>query len=217
MKIKNILFDLDGTLINSSRGIKYSLTKALSSVLPDFTIAQISTSLIGPPVPEMFKQIVGISDLNLIHNLTQEFRKSYDSEGWKKTDVYEGVIETLCQFSQFNITMFVVTNKPSKPTFKILERLQMLHFFEDIISPDTVTPPHTSKSAICQDILTKHQLNRQYAIVVGDSRDDANAAKSCGLTFIAATYGYGKVHESETSEQSCKISSFPELMSLIEN
>jgi phosphoglycolate phosphatase len=217
MKIKNIFFDLDGTLINSSRGIKYSMGQALSSVIPGFSVEQISTSLIGPPVPEMFRQIVGSHDANLIANLTREFRKSYDSEGWQKTNVYKGVIETLYQFYQFNITMFIVTNKPSKPTFKILHHLQMLQFFTEIVSPDTVTPPHPSKSAICEQILTGYQLDRQYAILVGDSCDDANAAKSCGLTFIAAAYGYGKVHESEIFEQSCKISSFPELMSLIKN
>jgi phosphoglycolate phosphatase len=63
--------------------------------------------------------------------------------------------------------------------------------------------------------LTKYQINQQSAILVGDSRDDAQAAKSCGLSFIAATYGYGKVHQSETSEQLCKIYSFPELIGLI--
>jgi len=217
MKIQNIFFDLDGTLINSSRGIKYSLTKALSSVLPDFDLDQISDSLIGPTIGEMFKQIIGSSDLALIDNLTQAYRKSYDNEGLEKTDIYEGVIETLCQFAHLNITMFVVTNKPSKPTFKILDRLQMLHFFADVASPDTVNPPYTSKSAMCQHILTKYQINQQSAILVGDSRDDAQAAKSCELSFIAATYGYGKVHESETSEELCKIYSFPELIGLIKH
>lgn len=217
MKIQNIFFDLDGTLINSSRGIKYSLTKALSSVLPDFALDQISTSLIGPPVAEMFKQMIGNAAPDLIDDLTREFRKSYDSEGWEKTDIYEGVVETLCQLSDFNITMFIVTNKPSHPTFKILDHLQMLHFFADVISPDTGTHPYSSKSAICQHILTKYQINQQSAILVGDSRDDAQAAKSCGLSFIAATYGYGKVHESETSEQLCKIYSFPELIGLIKH
>ena len=90
MKIKNIFFDLDGTLINSARGIKYSMAQALLSVIPEFTIGEISNSLIGPPVPEMFRQIVGIDDADLIEHLTQEFRKSYDNEGWQKTDVYEG-------------------------------------------------------------------------------------------------------------------------------
>jgi phosphoglycolate phosphatase len=113
--------------------------------------------------------------------------------------------------------MFIVTNKPSHPTFKILDHLQMLHFFADVISPDTGTHPYSSKSAICQHILTKYQINQQSAILVGDSRDDAQAAKSCGLSFIAATYGYGKVHESETSEQLCKIYSFPELIGLIKH
>lgn len=217
MKIQNIFFDLDGTLINSSRGIKYSITKSLASVLPDFTLDHISDSLIGPTIGEIFRQIIGSSDLALIDKLTQAYRNSYDNEGWEKTDIYEGVIETLCQFAQLNITMFIVTNKPGKPTFKILDHLNMLHFFADVASPDTVDPPYTSKSAICQHILTKYHVNREYTLLVGDSRDDAHAAKSCGLSFIAATYGYGKVHESETSEQLCKIYSFPELIGVLKS
>ena len=217
MKIKNIFFDLDGTLINSARGIKYSMLQALLSVIPEFTIGEISNSLIGPPVPEMFRQIVGIDDADLIEHLTQEFRKSYDNEGWQKTDVYEGVIQTLDQFYQFNIKMFIVTNKPSKPTFKILNYLEMLQFFADIVSPDTTIPAHLSKSAICQQILTDYQLDRQYAMLVGDSHDDAHAAQSCGLSFVAATYGYGKVQEAEAFEPFCEISSFSQLINLIEN
>ena len=193
------------------------MTKALSSVFPDFPLEPISNSLIGPPIGEMFKQIIGSSHLHLIDNLTREYRQSYDNEGWKKTDIYNGVRETLVQLVHLNVTMFVVTNKPSNPTFKILDDLQMLNFFEDIVSPDTVNPPHSSKSAMCQNLLTKYQLNQEYTILVGDSRDDAHAAKSCGFSFIAATYGYGRVHESETFEQLHKICSFPELIGLIKN
>ena len=217
MKIKSIFFDLDGTLINSSEGITYSIAKAISVVLPEFPLDKISASLIGPPVHEMFKQIFGSSDLDLIDNLTREFRKSYDSEGWKKTDLYQGVRETLIQLAGYNIRLFIVTNKPAKPAFRILDYFRVIHFFEDIVSPDTKDPPFTSKPAICQYVLIKHQLDEKHTILIGDSRDDAQAAKDCNLNFIAATYGYGKVYEYETLNHDCQISSFSELMKLIKN
>jgi phosphoglycolate phosphatase len=217
MEIQNILFDLDGTLINSSRGIKYSIEKAFSSVLPDFTFSEISTSLIGPPVSEMFKQMVGNSYLHLIDDLTQEFRNNYDSEGWKQTDIYAGVIETLVQLSLYNVKKFIVTNKPSQPTLRILDYFQMIDFFEEIVSPDTKNPSFTSKSAACQHLLTKYQLHEENTILIGDSRDDSYAAKTCGFTFVAALYGYGKVHEYEMLNQSFTISRFSDLMALIKN
>jgi phosphoglycolate phosphatase len=93
----------------------------------------------------------------------------------------------------------------------------MIDFFEEIVSPDTKNPSFTSKSAACQHLLTKYQLHEENTILIGDSRDDSHAAKTCGFTFVAALYGHGKVHEYEMLNQSFTISRFSDLMALIKN
>jgi phosphoglycolate phosphatase len=215
MRFKNIFLDLDGTVIDSFRGIEYSMMQALSLVCPEFDCKEIPRSTIGPPVSEMFKQIVGSSNLNLIDDLTREFRCSYDNEGWKQTDIYDGVIETLNQIHLHDIKIFIVTNKPQKPTLRILNYFQMLNLFTDVVSPDTQSPSLTPKSAACQYIVTKYQINHQQTMLVGDSYDDAHAADTCGFTFVAANYGYGNADEYQKSSQSHKISSFEKLISLV--
>jgi phosphoglycolate phosphatase len=215
MRFKNIFLDLDGTLINSYRGIEYSMIQSLSHVCPDLNCNKIPETIIGPPVSEMFKQIVGSSNLNLIDDLTREFRSSYDNEGWKRTDIYDSVLETLGQIHLQGIKIFIVTNKPQKPTLRILNYFQMLNFFTDVVSPDTLYPSLTPKSAACQYIMRKYQINHQQTMLVGDSYDDAHAADTCGFTFVAASYGYGKADEYQKLSQSYKVSSFEELISLI--
>jgi phosphoglycolate phosphatase-like HAD superfamily hydrolase len=87
--------------------------------------------------------------------------------------------------------MFVLTNKPETPTHKILANLRLHSLFIDILSPDSVTPHLSSKSAGAHLLVGKHSLIPEDTMLVGDSLDDLAAAQSAGFDFMEAAYGYG--------------------------
>jgi len=215
MSVENILFDLDGTLIDSSPGIEYSIINAVSAVIPQKNISGIH-HLIGPPVRQILKQALEDVANEILLEIENKFRISYDGGGWKKSKVYDGVHETLSQLSQWGVKSFVVTNKPVMPTRNILKYLQLDVYFDDVVALDYKVPPFTSKIEATSHILTQKGLNSGRTLFVGDSKDDAYAAMACGLRFVAVAYGYGRIDKQNGWPKWSIINKFPELLDILE-
>lgn len=193
MRIANILFDLDGTLVDSSPGIEYSAAAAITAVLPERALADLR-QLIGPPIRQMMAQALNIAESGVLDRLEHNFRVSYDGGGWRKTVAYPGVAQMLSELLQAGVKNFIVTNKPVAPTQRILRALNLRRYFADVASLNATEPAFASKTEAAAYLISKHELNPEATILVGDSMDDARAAQACGLRFGAAAYGYGELH-----------------------
>lgn len=207
MRYSTLLLDLDGTLIDSYCGIEWSLHNALKRVLPRCPRVPLR-ALIGPPLPEICRLYLEQHyhdelDLNqralaieaLVEKLVVVFREYYDAEGYARCEPYPGVIETLQQLHENGVRLFVVTNKPARPTALILERLQWHDYFHAVICPDCRIPNFAEKFESARHLLESFQLAPPETLLVGDSADDAQAASENGLDFAAVLYGYGAARE----------------------
>ena len=210
--IKNILFDFDGTLVDSLPGIEMSVKEAISSVMPGRKIGSLR-AFIGPPVEAVFSQVLGKINEESMAKLIAKFRESYDILGLKKTSAYCGVKKTLELLKEKGIRCFIVTNKPTYPTTCILENLALDDLFEDVVSRDSFNPPLTSKLEVSTSLMNKHRLASENTLFVGDSIDDAKSAKKLGLQFIAVDYGYGMVNKSNS--ELCSIERFSQILSFL--
>lgn len=192
MQANAIIFDLDGTLVDSLPGIEYSIRIALRQILPNREFADLRQR-IGPPIRTMFRQKFTDIDDETLDKLERTFRHSYDDAGWQKTLAYDGVTSTLARLAELGLKSFVVTNKPCISTRRILEHLQLTRFFTDIVTPDSKSPPFKSKSEAAACLLTDYSLDARQTWLIGDTEDDALAAQASGMPFLAVTFGYGKV------------------------
>jgi phosphoglycolate phosphatase len=195
-----ILFDLDGTLVDSLPGIEYSIHAALREVLPDREPVE-PRGWIGPPIRAMFRRAFQDIDDATLNDLERAFRSSYDSEGWQKTVAYNGVAATLARLAEQGVRSFVVTNKPRIPTQRVLGQFNLLKFFTAVVTPDSKSPPFASKSEMVSYLLTHYSLKSRQTLLVGDSDDDDRAAQGCGLPFLAVAYGYGGAHHVQPPER----------------
>lgn len=191
--IKNIIFDFDGTLVDSLSGIEISVREAIKNVFPNKKISNLR-SLIGPPVEEVFASLLGEVEPILLARLVDEFRNHYDSMGFKKTVPFNQVEDTLKLLKENGVNSLIATNKPIKATIAILEWLALDQLFIDVISRDS-EPFFNSKTEITAFLLEKHDLNHKNTLYVGDSIDDALAAQALGLKFLYAQYGYGLIND----------------------
>ena len=187
-KTKNIFFDLDGTLLDSSPGISDSLHYALDSVAPRFASAAKNIE-IGPPIQIILKDILPTQ--NLIDEVSKSFRSHYDTIGWQKATLYPGVLDLLTTLQAQGRRIFIVTNKPAFVTERVIAHFFSQTSFDDVQCVDLSSPSLTHKSQVVNALLKDNLLEPLNTVLVGDTDGDGIAAVSNNLLFIWASYGYG--------------------------
>ena len=117
-----VLFDLDGTLIDSSPSILSCFGRVLdeAGLQP---LVPLSNSLIGPPLRQTLINLTGLTDNGQLNQLIERFKVYYDSEGYKASKVYDGIETILDHLVQSGISLAIATNKRRVPTLKIIEYL----------------------------------------------------------------------------------------------
>lgn len=213
MRIENIIFDLDGTLVDSLPGIEYASRCAVDSVCPYRGSFELRP-FIGPPIRDIFHRIFPDIEGNVLESLVKEFRKAYDNGGWQQTVLFDGVKDTFIKLENLKIRNYLVTSKPNLPTEKILDLLKIRNHFVDVVCPDSIIPSFPSKSDAMVCLIAKHGLDHERTLSVGDTNEDKVAAKTCGIRFVAASYGYGHFEEDSASVD-FKMNTIPDLLEIV--
>ena len=157
------------------------------------------------PIIKIFEGF--IPDPKVVSLLSKKYRLHYDSCGFLKTKLFQGVYDGLKEIS--SLELYVSTNKPEKVTKKILARLEIDCFFTDIVCIDSAS--YRDKTEIVNTITKKY--NNHKITVVGDSDDDYNSAVDNNCNFVYCSYGYGDLFFENQNIKS--VNSVKELFSAI--
>ena len=196
MSYKNILFDLDGTLIDSAPGIEASFYIAYLKVYKTACPKNITT-FIGPPIDQVLIAVNGETNLEIINCFVDAFKQHYDTEGYKKSKPYNDVELVLEVLLKNKLNVFIATNKREKPTKLILEYLSIGKYFNDIYCPDMEELKFKNKTDLIAHILKTNSLLFNETIMIGDTIHDGLAADKNKLDFALVEYGYGEYQNSK--------------------
>lgn len=188
-RLDTLIFDLDGTLIDSSA----SILAGFAAALDDLKIAPklpLTATVIGPPLRETLANLTGSSDAGLLDSLTSSFKNYYDTEGYKATTVFSGVDEMLKQMHAAGAALHIATNKRLLPTHLILKHLGWGDLFASVYALDARSPAFASKAAMIAGLMQDQGIAHLSAAYVGDRPEDGLAADANGLPFYAAEWGY---------------------------
>jgi len=191
--IAAIVFDLDGTLVDSVGGIEASIHEAARRCFGVEASLPKIRDCVGPPIQTMLARLWPKLSKTESERLLVAFREHYDREGYRQSRLFAGVTKTLTKLEEDGIEMFVLTNKRSLPTLSILELTGIARHFRAVASPDSKETPFSVKSDGALELQRVYTLRAEATLVVGDGIDDAHAAEACGFGFVAAAYGYGNV------------------------
>lgn len=214
MKINTIIFDLDGTLIDSAPSIVSSIQFALNiyDIEPDI---KLTSNLIGPPISEIIKSLLPKESKDKLTDLVNAFKQHYDDFGYKESSAYKGVTEILTHLKYFDLKLYIATNKRSVPTKKIIQHFNWSEFFVDCISSDSDKFKINNKNKIIHQLLESIKDDKYRAIYIGDRSEDSHAATENNIEFIWAKWGYG---QQDSFYKNCIQAHSPaELISIIQN
>jgi phosphoglycolate phosphatase len=209
LSAENLIFDLDGTLVDSVPGIEIAVEAAFRSIGRSIPAGSLR-SVIGPPIGVIARRIEPSLTDDEIAQIEQRFRHDYDTFGWRGTVAFDGVVQTLRELRRRGLQLFIVTNKPRVPTEKILADLALQGFFVEAVSRDSQGAVPLGKTEMLNDLLRRRKLPPETAIMVGDTVEDSDAATVNGLRFVHAGYGYGAPFPATYS-----IRGFSELLTLV--
>jgi phosphoglycolate phosphatase len=189
LPVDAVLFDFDGTIINSYPGIQEAFDRAY---FVTYSIANTVSvrPFIGPPIGKILQSVNDESDEKEINSFVSSFKKVYDTETFKLSVLYTGIIELLEVLFRNDIKMYIVTNKREKATKLIANYLQIENFFSGFYCSDT-KEKYTSKADIVKDVLEVEKLDNEKCVFVGDTSQDENSAVENSIPFVYAAYGYG--------------------------
>ena len=189
-KYNNYIFDLDGTLINSSEEVIECMYKAFIKANYPIEKSTLTSDFIGPPLKQIIKNIAPeLKDENKLNEILLNFRYFYDNDENDISKIYTGVYDVLNKLKNSGCSLFMATFKPTIPTYRIIKQFK-LNYFKDIYTIDKVEKPIT-KTEMINDIIKKYKLNTNETVMIGDAQSDMIAAKEAGVKAIAALWGYG--------------------------
>jgi phosphoglycolate phosphatase len=191
--LKNIIFDLDGTLIDSGQAILDCMECALVEHQIQL-LDKLGLDFIGPPLDVALEKVLGEQYLRTGSMVVQSFKRIYDSEGFKISVPYSGIGQLLASLRDSGLKLYIATNKRIEPTLQIVSHLGWQKYFSAIYGINTQRlsgKPFIDKSEMIACLLTDHKLVIEDSIYIGDRLEDQIAAERNNLNSVIATWGYG--------------------------
>lgn len=196
MKAKNtIIFDLDGTLIDSAPGITNSVQYALAQydihVPPEDLI-----SFIGPPLLDSFMGYYHLSEQQAREAITH-YRAHYNQHGVHKNSLYPGIQKIITTLYHQGKTLLIATTKPRLTAIEVLKSYQLDSYFS-FISGSEMDGSRTDKTELIEYALEHIEISKiEHTVMVGDTKFDMIGAKNLDMDSIGVLYGFGTREELE--------------------
>ena len=189
-----VLFDLDGTLTRSEKGITRSARYACEKLgFPGHTEGELK-AFIGPPLFWSFKELIGM-DEETAQRATEVYRERFSAVGWAENEVYTGIIALLRSLRKNGARVAIVTAKPQVFAERIAKRFGMAPYLHAIIGPG-FDNKHASKAELVKKAMDEMGGT---VVMIGDRKFDIEGGKANGVDTIGVAYGYGAREELEAA------------------
>jgi len=197
MPLSLVVFDLDGTLIDSAADV----ANAVNSMLADLGTGSLALedvrAMIGDGMAKLVDRALAARECTETdpRRAQRLFLSHYEAEPVRATVVYPGVRAALEALRRRTV-LAICTNKPARLAQVILEKLQLAEYFARVVGGDSL-PYRKPDPRILAEILREFGTARREALMVGDSEVDAATAQAAGVPFVLMTHGYhrGPIHD----------------------
>ncbi len=215
MSFIHLFFDLDGTLVDSKRGIFNAVNYTLDQmkVNPAERPSDLSP-FIGPPLRESFKELFNFS-AETAEAATAIYREYYGRKGLFEYDIIPGIDKAIPSLAKTGVSMYVVTSKAEEYAARIVKSLPFGNYFKTVTGCE-IDGRRSSKYELIMHTIEKFNLKPSKEIImIGDRYHDIRGAKLAGIPSAAVLYGYGTREELLNESATVYLETPDELISLI--
>jgi len=193
-----LLFDLDGTLTDSSEGIINSIVYALNKMQIPIRNPKILKKFIGPPLVESYMKYYGLTREKALEAVLN-YREYFTDRGMFENKVYEGIPDLLTALKKAGKTIVLATSKPEIYAKQILEHFNLLDYFDDVVGAE-LDETRTKKVEVIEYVLEKNNIqDKTQVLMIGDRKHDIEGAQLAGVDALGVLYGFGSREELETA------------------
>lgn len=216
-KYSCVLFDLDGTLTDSGRGIINGVRYALEKFgIQESDQAKLN-EFIGPPLTDSLTHLYGFSEADARKGVVF-YREYYGEKGIFENAVYDGIEANLDLLKGAGVRLFVATGKPENYMKRVLEHFNLSRFFEFSAGSDE-QETRLKKHEIISYLIKTRSLEKQAAagsvLMIGDRKHDVIGAKTNKIPCAGALWGYGSAEELTSSGATFLLKTPNDLASLL--
>jgi phosphoglycolate phosphatase len=201
-EVDGVLFDLDGTLLDTIEDLAEGANRMLAEVgRPLRSQAEIH-SFVGKGIPDLVRRCLteGSHATEVeIDAAVAVFRRHYAVVNGRCTRIYPGVEESLATLAAQGLRLACVTNKAAAFTEALLAHMNLARWFDAVVSGDTL-PVKKPDPAVIRHACDLLGISAEAALVIGDSENDALAARRAGSPVLLVTYGYSEGRPVDTIE-----------------
>ena len=188
-----VLFDLDGTLIDSAPGIFATLAHAFAQVGAELPPHEVLRGWIGPPFRQTFPHVLG-DDAVRIEAAIEHYRLRFEESGWREHTLYPGIEALVGALAQAAVPLAIVTTKPQRQAERILAHLPFGAAFTRVYGAD-IGSSHCAKAAMIGQALADFGVPASGATMIGDRHFDIAGARANDVRALGVAWGFGSREE----------------------
>lgn len=209
-----ILFDMDGTLTDSSPGIIHSVVYALDKYNIRVENQDELRKFLGPPLHISFRDFYGF-DEDKAMEAVGFYREYFRTKGIFENSLYDGIGHLIRALKERKKQLIVATSKPQDFTDTIMEYFDLTRYF-DFVAGSNMDGSRSAKADVIEYALKSCNVtDKSKAVMVGDRKHDIIGAKAAGIDSIGVEYGYGDYDELLSAEATYIAGSVGELYELL--
>jgi phosphoglycolate phosphatase len=220
ISVKAVMIDLDGTLLDTIPDLAVAANLMLEALdRPPLDAALIRT-FVGKGVPNLVKRtlagdINGSVDSEALQRALSIYEHCYDSVNGRHTTVYPGVMEGLERLRTQGFPLGCVTNKSTRFTLPLLAQMKLSEYFSEVVAGDTLPRKKPDPDPLLY-ACDKFGVAPRDMLMIGDSLNDAQAARAAGCPVFCVPYGYNEGHDVRELDVDAIVSSLIEAVGLIQ-
>lgn len=191
--MKTILFDLDGTIIDSEEGVTRSVQYSLQKMGIEENDLQKLRVFIGPPLIDSYMRWYGFSE-EQAKECIRFYRERFQVTGYQECLLYPYVKEILAHLKDRGYAVGLASSKPEEFCISILEMLKIADHF-DVIAGASMDGKIGEKAQVLNEAMKRFHIQPEEAVLIGDTRFDAAGAAEVHMPCIGVSYGFGTKEE----------------------